>query len=73
MSTFRNLTADEVEALKARNHQRRMADTFQCPYCDSITTASTFVVDPAVCVCPTCEHEFFAWAEYGLIHISAKL
>lgn len=73
MNTFRDLTAEEAETLKYRNHQRRAADTFQCPHCDFITGASTNVIEPAVCKCSACGQEFFAWAKPGLVHISARL
>lgn len=72
VNTFRDLTQDEAEKLKAREHQRRTADRFQCPHCDFITGASTFVTEACMCECTACGQEFFAWAEPGLIHITAR-
>jgi predicted RNA-binding Zn-ribbon protein involved in translation (DUF1610 family) len=73
MWTFRKLTAHEQELLNLVNHERRSADSFQCPHCGSITGASTCVTSAAICKCHACGGEFFAWAVPGLIHVSARV
>lgn len=73
MTTFRDLTTAEEDIRRSRPHDSRSADTFACPHCKADTGLSSFVSDPAACVCPRCGKPFAAWTVPGLIHVTAKL